>query len=115
MRRLWPRRYRRSSFYWKLIGYDQRFNIADRIEKRNGRPPRERVVQDIEVPIGRTAEFLDWFLANVPIEPIWLCPLRLRDDGELAAVPDPPAPHLRQRRLLVVGARSAPQRATPTG
>jgi FAD/FMN-containing dehydrogenase len=81
IRRLWPRRYRRSSFYWKLIGYDRRFNIADRIEKRNGRPPLERVVQDIEVPIGRTAEFVDWFLENVPIEPIWLCPLRLRDDA----------------------------------
>jgi FAD/FMN-containing dehydrogenase len=81
LRRLWPRRYRRSSFYWKLIAYDQRFNIADRIEKRNGRPPLERVVQDIEVPIGRCAEFLGWFLENVPIEPIWLCPLRLRDDG----------------------------------
>ena len=80
IRRLWPRRYRRSSFYWKLIAYDQRFNIADRIEKRNGRPPRERVVQDVEVPIERTAEFIDWFLANVPIEPIWLCPLRLRGD-----------------------------------
>lgn len=80
IRRWWPRRYRRSSFYWKLIGYDQRFDIADRIEKRNGRPPRERVVQDIEVPIERVAEFLDWFLVNVPIEPLWLCPLRLRDD-----------------------------------
>jgi len=79
IRRLWPRRLRRSSFYWKLIAYDQRFDIADRIEKRNGRPPRERVVQDVEVPIGRTVEFLDWFLANVPIEPLWLCPLRLRD------------------------------------
>jgi FAD/FMN-containing dehydrogenase len=87
IRRLWPRRYRRSSFYWKLIAYDQRFNIADRIEKRNGRPPRERVVQDIEVPIERTAEFLDWFLANVPIEPIWLCPLRLRDEGDWPLYP----------------------------
>jgi FAD/FMN-containing dehydrogenase len=80
IRRFWPRRYRRSSFYWKLIGYDQRFNIADRIEKRNGRPPQERVVQDIEVPLERTTEFLHWFLDNIPIEPIWLCPLRLRDD-----------------------------------
>jgi FAD/FMN-containing dehydrogenase len=84
IRRLWPRRYRRSSFYWKLIGYDQRFNIADRIEKRHDRPPRERVVQDIEVPIDRTAEFLDWFLSNVPIEPLWLCPLRLRGTRESA-------------------------------
>ena len=80
LRRWWPRRYRRSSFYWKLLGYDRRFDIADRIEKRNGRPPRERVVQDVEVPIERCAEFVDWFLTNVPIEPIWLCPLRLRDD-----------------------------------
>ena len=79
IRRFWPRRYRRSSFYWKLIGYDQRFNIGDRIEKRNGRPPRERVVQDIEVPIERCVDFVDWFLTNVPIEPIWLCPLRLRE------------------------------------
>ncbi len=80
IRRWWPRRFRRSSFYWKLVGYDQRFDIANRIEKRNGRPPLERVVQDIEVPIGRTAEFVEWFLTNVPIEPIWLCPLRLRED-----------------------------------
>ncbi|WP_199254409.1 FAD-binding oxidoreductase [Mycolicibacterium mengxianglii] len=80
IRRFWPRRFRRSSVYWKLIGYDQRFDIADRIEKRNGRPARERVVQDIEVPIERTAEFIDWFLETVPIEPIWLCPLRLRSN-----------------------------------
>jgi FAD/FMN-containing dehydrogenase len=81
MRRLWPRRYRRSSFYWKLIGYDRRFGIADRIEKRNGRPPRERVVQDVEVPLENCTAFLNWFLDNVPIEPIWLCPLRLHDHG----------------------------------
>jgi FAD/FMN-containing dehydrogenase len=79
VRRFWPRRYRRSSVYWKLVALDQRFNIADRIEKRNGRPPRERVVQDVEVPIERTDQFLTWFLDNVPITPIWLCPLRLRD------------------------------------
>lgn len=82
IRRLWPRRLRRSSVYWKLIAYDQRFRIADRIEAAHGRPPRERVVQDVEVPVERCAEFLDWFVAEVPIEPVWLCPLRLRDpDG----------------------------------
>ncbi|MGE2724186.1 FAD-binding oxidoreductase [Mycolicibacterium pulveris] len=90
IRRLWPRRYRRSSFYWKLVAYDRRFDIADRIEKRNGRPPRERVVQDIEVPIARTAEFLHWFLDNVPIEPIWLCPLRLRGDRSWPLYPIQP-------------------------
>jgi FAD/FMN-containing dehydrogenase len=79
LRRWWPRRYRRSSVYSKLLATDRRFGIADRIEKRNGRPPRERVVQDVELSVERTGEFLEWFLNNVPIEPIWLCPLRLRD------------------------------------
>jgi len=71
-----------SSAFGKLVALDRRFGIADRIEKRNGRPPRERVVQDVELPIERTTEFLEWFLETVPITPIWLCPLRLRDqDG----------------------------------
>ena len=80
IRRLWPRRYLRSSAYWKLMKLERRFDIGDRLEKLHGRPPRERVIQDVEIPIGRTAEFVEWFLENVPIEPIWLCPLRLRDD-----------------------------------
>ena len=87
VRRLWPRRYRRSSVYWELIGYDQRFGIADRIEAFRGRPPRERVVQDIEVPIEHAAEFLDWFLREVPIAPVWLCPLRLRDPAGWSLYP----------------------------
>jgi len=81
LRRIWPKRYRSSSFYSTLMKYEQRFRIGDRIEKRAGRPPRERVVQDVEVPLARCTEFLDWFLATVPIEPIWLCPLRLREAG----------------------------------
>ncbi|BCI79202.1 FAD-linked oxidase [Mycolicibacterium sp. TY66] len=84
IRRLWPRRYRRSSVYWKLVGLDQRFHIADRIERRSilapDQPLRERVVQDVEVPVERVVDFLDWFLVHVPITPIWLCPLRLRDE-----------------------------------
>lgn len=83
IRRLWPRRYRRSSFYWKLIALDHRFDVADRLEARKGRPPRERVVQDIEVPLGRTAEFVHWFLREIPIEPIWLCPVRSKGEWPL--------------------------------
>lgn len=87
VRRWWPRRYRRSSVYAKLVAYDQRFGIADRIEKRHHRPPRERVVQDVEVPLGRCVEFLDWFFAHVPIQPVWLCPLRLRADEQWPLYP----------------------------
>ncbi|WP_354560225.1 MULTISPECIES: FAD-binding oxidoreductase [unclassified Rhodococcus (in: high G+C Gram-positive bacteria)] len=92
IRRLWPKKYRRSSFYWKLIGLDRKYDIADRLEARKGNPPRERVVQDVEVPIENTAPFLRWFLDEIPIEPLWLCPLRLRDpapDGAEGARPWP--------------------------
>ncbi|OQS14304.1 FAD-linked oxidase [Nocardia donostiensis] len=81
IRRFWPKRYRRSSFYWKLIALDHRYHIGDKLEARKGNPPRERVVQDIEVPVERTADFMEWFLREIPIEPIWLCPLRLRRTG----------------------------------
>ncbi|HEU4544837.1 MAG TPA: FAD-binding oxidoreductase [Microlunatus sp.] len=83
LRRWWPRRYRRSSFYWKLLAYEHRLRIVDRFEKAHGRPPRERVVQDVEMPIERCAEFLDWFLTDVPIAPIWVCPVRQRDRWSL--------------------------------
>jgi FAD/FMN-containing dehydrogenase len=47
-----------------------------------GSPTHERVAEDVEVPIERTVEFLQWFLETVPMSPILLCPLRLRDhDG----------------------------------
>ncbi len=78
IRRFWPKRFRRSSFYWKLVALDRRLGIADRIERMVGRPPLERVVQDVEIPVGGTAEFLAWFLQTVSIQPIWLCPLHAR-------------------------------------
>lgn len=90
LRRWWPRRYRRSSVYWKLMAADRRFGIADWIEARHGRPPRERVMQDVELPIERTCEFLEWFLGSVPIAPIWLCPLRLRDHNSWPLYPIQP-------------------------
>jgi FAD/FMN-containing dehydrogenase len=87
LRRVWPRRWRRSSVYWKLVALDQRWSVADRLEARRGRPPRERVVQDVEVPVGECAAFLHWFLREIPIEPIWLCPLRVRESGPAQAAP----------------------------
>ncbi len=92
IRRFWPKRYLRSSFYWKLIALDQRYDIGDRLNARKGEPPGERVVQDIEVPIENTTAYLEWFLQNIPIEPIWLCPLRLRDPALPGADPSRPWP-----------------------
>ncbi|MCD2144844.1 FAD-binding oxidoreductase [Gordonia paraffinivorans] len=103
IRRWWPKKYLRSSFYWKLIAYDHKYNIADRLNARKGLPPNERVVQDIEVPIERTTEYIEWFLENIPIEPIWLCPLRLREPALPGSDPVRPWPlyPLEPRRTYV--------------
>ena len=78
LRRLWPRRWRRSDVYMKLVALDHRFGIADRLDRRAGKPKAERVVQDVEVPADRLEEFLAWFDDEVGMRPVWLCPLRLR-------------------------------------
>ena len=75
VRRLWPRRWRRSDVYHRLVALDRRFGVADRLDRRAGRPMRERVIQDVEVPVERLAEFLDWFDDAVGMRPVWLCPV----------------------------------------
>jgi FAD/FMN-containing dehydrogenase len=78
LRRLWPRRWRRSDVYMRMLGWDRRFGIADRLDRRAGRPQRERVIQDVEVPADRLPEFLDWFDEAIGMRPVWLCPLIAR-------------------------------------
>jgi FAD/FMN-containing dehydrogenase len=80
LRRLWPRRWRRSDVYMRMLGWDRRFGIADRLDRRAGRPQRERVIQDVEVPVDRLPEFLDWFDDEIGMRPVWLCPLIARRD-----------------------------------
>jgi FAD/FMN-containing dehydrogenase len=78
VRRLWPKSKLRSDVYWKIVAFENRHHVIARVDARRGRLPRERVVQDVEIPLDRTADFLDWFLREVPIEPVWLCPIQLR-------------------------------------
>ncbi len=78
IRRLWPRRYRRSDVYRALVAFDRRHRLYDTLNANRGRPPREAVIQDVEIPLDRAAEFLRFFAAEVGMSPVWLCPLRLR-------------------------------------
>ncbi|WP_410661008.1 FAD-binding oxidoreductase [Amycolatopsis sp. lyj-112] len=80
-RLLMGRRLLRSSVYWKAVALDRRFGIAAKILKLRRLPPEETVVQDIEVPLARAAEFLDFFRREIPISPVWICPLKQRPGG----------------------------------
>ncbi len=78
VRRLWPRRYRRSDVYRKLVAFDQARGLTRALDARRGQPPREKVIQDVEIPLDAAAEFLAFFAQRVGMSPVWLCPLRLR-------------------------------------
>lgn len=77
VRRAWPRRYRRSDVYRRLLALDQRYSFADRLDRRRGGPGLERVIQDVEVPLERAPQFLAWFYEHIPMQRLWLCPLVL--------------------------------------
>lgn len=79
VRKLWPKSKLRSDVYWKIIAADRRWQLSDRQAKLTGKPAREEVVQDIEVPVSALPKFLDFFHREVGIEPVWVCPLRSRD------------------------------------
>ncbi len=59
VRRFWPKDRLRSDVYWKLVALDRRTALSSRLNTVRRRPQREPVVQDIEVPVARLAEFLD--------------------------------------------------------
>ena len=78
IRRVWPRRYRRSDTYRKMIAFDRRHGLSSALNARRGLPSREYVAQDVDIPVGRGAEFLRWFVPHVGMSPVWICPMRLR-------------------------------------
>jgi FAD/FMN-containing dehydrogenase len=80
VRRFWPRRYRRSDVYRRLVAFDRAHGLSSALTARQGGARREAVIQDVEIPLGATGEFLAFFAERVGMSPVWLCPLRLRAD-----------------------------------
>ncbi|HEY0357864.1 MAG TPA: FAD-binding oxidoreductase [Mycobacteriales bacterium] len=79
IRRLVPRRLLRSETYWKIAAFERRYGLYGRLERLRGAPAKEQVVQDVDVPIERVPEFLDFFHRELGISPLWICPVRQRD------------------------------------
>jgi FAD/FMN-containing dehydrogenase len=79
LRPLVPKRFLRSDVYWKVVGFERRHQWKARLDARRGKPAQELVIQDVEVPVDRLPEFLDFFHREVGISPVWICPMRQRD------------------------------------
>jgi FAD/FMN-containing dehydrogenase len=80
VRKFWPKRYLRSDVYRKIVALDRRYKLTDRLYRSLDAPTQEPVIQDVEIPVDRLAEFLDFFHREIGISPVWLCPLKLHSD-----------------------------------
>src|SRR5258708_5337600 len=81
IRRAWPRRYRRSDIYRRLVALDRRYRVSAVVNARRGRPAHEDVIQDVEIPVERGAEFLRFFAVGVGMGGVGLGAGRRRARG----------------------------------
>jgi len=84
LRRLLGRWMLRSSSYWKIKSLYHKWKIEERVNAlRNAlHLPIERfepVIQDVEIPMEKSSEFLEFYFREINIRPCWICPLRPLD------------------------------------
>lgn len=84
LRRLLGRWMLRSSAYWNIQALYRRWNLEERMRKMRGimRMPVERfeqVIQDVEIPFGKSPEFIEFYFREIDIRPCWICPMRPLD------------------------------------
>jgi FAD/FMN-containing dehydrogenase len=75
IRRLYGRDRLNSRTYTKIMRWNSRWRLTAMLD-RLSRKHRESVIQDVDVPIDRAPEFLDFFVREVGILPVWICPIR---------------------------------------
>jgi len=67
-----------SRTYTKVMRWNSRWKLTQRLDALFG-TQRESVIQDVDIPITRAAEFLTFFQREIGILPVWICPIRSPD------------------------------------
>lgn len=75
IRRLYGRKRLNSVTYTKIMRWNARVGLMGAINKLIG-VHSESVIQDVELPIDRAAEFLAFYHDTIKFMPLWICPTR---------------------------------------
>jgi FAD/FMN-containing dehydrogenase len=78
VRRLLGRQRLNSRTYQRWMRWNARWGLTRRLARWRGLHP-ESVIQDVDIPIERATEFLDFLLREIGIVPVWICPIRPAD------------------------------------
>lgn len=74
IRKLVGRERLNSTTYAKVMRWNSKWGLTRAFSRLTGKHP-ESVIQDVDIPIGRAPEFLAFFLKEVGVLPIWICPI----------------------------------------
>jgi len=74
VRRLLGRGRLNSITYQKIMRWNARWRVTRALNRLRG-VHSESVIQDVDIPVARASEFLDFLHAEVGILPIWICPI----------------------------------------
>jgi len=74
VRRLYGRSRLGSRTYTRIMRWNSRLGLLRRLERLRGLHS-ESVIQDVDIPVARAAEFLRFFAREIRIWPTWICPI----------------------------------------
>ncbi|HYG55819.1 MAG TPA: FAD-binding oxidoreductase [Burkholderiales bacterium] len=63
-----------SKTYTKIMRWNSRVGVTKKVERILGLHS-ESVIQDVDIPLARAAEFLDFYARNIALWPQWVCPI----------------------------------------
>ena len=74
IRRIYGRERLGSKTYTKIMRWNSRVGVSKAIERVLGLHS-ESVIQDVDIPLERAAEFLDFYAREIGLWPQWICPI----------------------------------------
>jgi FAD/FMN-containing dehydrogenase len=74
VRRIVGRKRLNSTTYAKVMRWNSKWGFTRAASRLSGKTP-ESVIQDVDIPIARASEFLAFFLKEIGILPVWICPI----------------------------------------
>jgi FAD/FMN-containing dehydrogenase len=86
VRRLYGKNRLGSRHYTKIMRWNSRLGLTKKIEKLLGLHS-ESVIQDVDIPIARAAEFLDFYQKTIGLWPLWVCPIGFVDNQSFTLYP----------------------------
>jgi FAD/FMN-containing dehydrogenase len=78
VRRIYGRSRLGSKTYTKIMRWNSRVGVTKKLERMLGLHS-ESVIQDVDIPIARAAEFLHFYSKEIGLWPQWICPIGVKE------------------------------------